>query len=94
MNTQPEETKRVRRTEEQMNAYLDEKHPDRPVCCFCGNRCDCPYGNSPAPIANRGRCCGNCNQVVLFVRMGISPLKLAKLNKKNLKMLYDLVVKN
>lgn len=91
--TEMNSTTRVRPNEDEQNAYLNERHPDRPVCCLCRRRCDCPYGNNPMPVATKGKCCGTCNQVVIMVRMGIIPLELAKTNKRNLKMLYDLVVR-
>ena len=84
--TQP----RRRLTRDEWVAEMDKKYPDRPNCCLCGNKTECPFGNNPAPIARKGVCCGECNNVVIFVRMGIIPLELTK---KNLKMLYDLVVK-
>jgi hypothetical protein len=32
-----------------------------PICCLCGERCDCKYGNNPAPLAEKGVCCDDCN---------------------------------
>ena len=37
------------------------KKPDN--CCLCG----LPYeriGNNPAPLAQKGRCCDACNEIV------------------------------
>jgi len=84
--------RRILRTDEERRAYMDEKYPNRPTCCFCKKKVECPYGNNPAPLANRGKCCGECNQVVIFVRIGLIPLDLAKKNKKNLKELYAFAV--
>ena len=39
-----------------------------PNCCLCG----LPYeriGNNPAPLAEKGRCCDACNEVVIEARM-------------------------
>ena len=83
---------RRRMTKEEQELYYDTKYPNRPICCFCGKKTDCPFGNNPAPIVKSGKCCGACNNVVIFVRMGIIPLPFAKKNKKNLRLLYDLVV--
>jgi hypothetical protein len=96
MNATQRITLRIRPvlTDEERRAYMDEKYPNRPTCCFCGEKTECPYGNNPAPLAKRGKCCGFCNQVVIFVRMGIIPITLARKNKKNLKMLYDFVMRN
>ena len=38
------------------------KPAGNPICCFCGDRCECKYGNNPAPVAEEGRCCDDCNQ--------------------------------
>lgn len=84
-------TLRRRMTAEETKAYWEEKYPiaNYPTCCLCGEKTECPFGNNPAPVASRGKCCGACNNAVVFVRMGLIPLALAKKNKKNLKLLYD-----
>ena len=39
-------------------------------CCICG-RTFTGYGNNPAPIKNKGRCCDGCNlQVVVYRILG------------------------
>ena len=41
---------------------------DERTCCLCG----LPYertGNSPSPLAKRGRCCDACDQVVTEARI-------------------------
>jgi len=41
-------------------------------CVLCGNVLDDPYGHNPAPLAEEGRCCGECNFFqVLPTRMGL-----------------------
>jgi len=90
--TEPVRVRNILTTDAERLAYMDENYPNRPTCCFCKKKVECPYGNNPAPLAKRGKCCGMCNQVVIFVRMGIIPIAVARTNKKNLKALYDLVV--
>jgi hypothetical protein len=44
--------------------------PRDPNCCLCG----LPYeriGNNPAPLAEKGRCCDACDQVVVGARIDI-----------------------
>ena len=46
---------------------------DDRACCLCG----LPYdriGNNPAPLAQRGRCCDACDQVVIEAR--INPARI------------------
>ena len=38
------------------------------ICCLCG----APYeriGNNPAPLAQHGRCCDACNELVIEARI-------------------------
>ena len=47
------------------------KKPDN--CCLCG----LPYeriGNNPAPLAEKGRCCDACNEIVTQAR--INPARI------------------
>jgi hypothetical protein len=60
-----------------------EANSNNPTCCLCGIFCDTPYGSNPAPIAKRGRCCGTCNKLIVFMRMGVIPVELVKKYKKN-----------
>lgn len=69
---------RVRMTPEQAQAHFDAKYPNRPICCFCGKKTDCPYGNNPAPVAKKGKCCGACNSMVVFARIGLVSIEDAK----------------
>ena len=77
---------------EEYQVYLNENYPNRPICCFCGNQTDCPFGNNPEPIAKKGKCCGKCNNAVVFVRMGLIPLNYAKKHKKELPLVCDLAM--
>ena len=46
---------------------MPKRKPD-PACCLCG----LPYeriGNNPAPLAQKGRCCDACDQVVTGARI-------------------------
>jgi hypothetical protein len=33
----------------------------KPTCVLCKKRCECKYGNNPAPVATEGVCCDRCN---------------------------------
>lgn len=47
-------------------------------CCLCGGRYEL-YGNNPDPLAKRGRCCRDCNQIVVQARIAQAGfVKLAK----------------
>ena len=51
------------------------KRKTDPACCVCG----LPYeriGNNPAPLAQSGRCCDACNEIVIQAR--IDPAKLGE----------------
>lgn len=39
------------------------------VCCLCGKHCE-GFGNNPAPLRTKGRCCDFCDQAVILVRIG------------------------
>ena len=42
---------------------------EKPKCCICGEKLE-GYGNNPAPLAEKGRCCDRCNlEKVLPARM-------------------------
>jgi DNA-directed RNA polymerase subunit RPC12/RpoP len=44
------------------------------TCVLCGGRFE-GWGNNPAPITNRGRCCDNCNwKIVIPIRLLLSQL--------------------
>ena len=45
------------------------RKPTHPICCLCDKVCECKYGNSPAPLATKGRCCNSCNQKVIEKRI-------------------------
>jgi hypothetical protein len=41
-------------------------------CCFCGTIIE-GYGNNPAPLKERGKCCDTCNEtLVIPIRMRAS----------------------
>jgi len=69
---------RRRMNPEEAKAHYDAKYPNRPICCFCGEKTECPYGNSPAPLASEGKCCGKCNNMVIFARIGLISIEDAK----------------
>lgn len=35
-------------------------------CCICGNNTVTGYGNNPAPVKTKGRCCDYCNASVVI----------------------------
>jgi DNA-directed RNA polymerase subunit RPC12/RpoP len=44
------------------------------TCVLCGGRFE-GWGNNPAPITNRGRCCDECNwRIVIPIRLLLSQL--------------------
>ena len=48
-----------------MNKNLEnEKH----TCCICGKEF-IGYGNNPWPLKEEGRCCNDCNQLVILQRL-------------------------
>jgi hypothetical protein len=52
---------------------MPKRTPD-PACCLCG----LPYeriGNSPAPLAQKGRCCDACNEIVIEARIDPARIK-------------------
>ena len=32
-----------------------------PICCLCNKSCEDEFGNNPAPLKSKGRCCNICN---------------------------------
>lgn len=34
-------------------------------CCICGRKFT-GYGNNPAPVRKRGRCCDDCNYLIVI----------------------------
>ena len=50
-------------------ATLDGLQGKNPRCVLCGKRCECRYGNNPYPLAEEGRCCGDCNIKVILARL-------------------------
>jgi hypothetical protein len=45
------------------------RNPNHPICCLCNKVCECKYGNNPAPLATKGRCCHACNRKVIEKRI-------------------------
>lgn len=46
-----------------------ESKENKFVCCLCG-RISFGHGNSPYPIRNTGKCCDECNTIVVLRRLG------------------------
>lgn len=47
-----------------LSAILNSTNPypyRKQKCCICGNTFT-GYGNNPAPIKHKGRCCDECNK--------------------------------
>ena len=38
------------------------------TCCICGKKCK-GFGNNPFPIKIEGRCCDDCNMIVIAARI-------------------------
>ena len=57
-----------------------------PKCCLCGRECENEWGNNPWPLADHGRCCDDCNDLVTATRMsritGDDPNDLALVLRK------------
>ena len=85
----PENTRQNVMIPEEYKIYLNTNYPNRPTCCFCKNKTECPYGNSPFPLAKRGKCCGECNNAIILIRLGFIPINIAKKHKKELGNLYN-----
>lgn len=62
-------TERVRMTAEEWVDYQNKRFPNRPTCVLCNEKCECPWGNNPYPLATRGVCCGKCNTKVIMARL-------------------------
>lgn len=62
-------TERIRMTAEEWVDYQNKRFPDRPTCVLCNEKCECPWGNNPYPLATRGVCCGKCNTKVIMARL-------------------------
>ena len=37
-------------------------------CCICGKLCE-GFGNNPYPLQTEGRCCDDCNKLVIIARI-------------------------
>lgn len=40
-----------------------------PKCCLCGRECENQWGNNPWPLAEKGVCCDDCNDLVTATRL-------------------------
>lgn len=40
-----------------------------PTCCLCGRECENQWGNNPWPLAQKGVCCDDCNDLVTATRL-------------------------
>ena len=47
--------------------------PSRQRCCLC-KKYFVGYGNNPAPICRKGRCCDTCNWAVVMARIKASQM--------------------
>ena len=43
-------------------------------CCICKKEIK-GYGNNPFPLKNKGRCCDNCNKLVILARLSTYGMK-------------------
>jgi hypothetical protein len=60
-----------RKTIAQIKANMRSKltKKSKPICCICDKSCECDFGNNPAPLAQEGRCCNECNKKVIEARI-------------------------
>ena len=54
------------------NKIDEDKKDDTTFKCILCYRERTGYGNNPNPVALSGRCCDNCNRLVVMVRIGNS----------------------
>ena len=54
---------------------------DKKTCCIC-EKTFYGYGNNPAPVKNRGKCCDSCSQNVVIPARHATWL-LARNNRKD-----------
>lgn len=60
---------RNKKVVEQPTVEVKEVKEERKFkCCLCGN-ISYGYGNDPYPIKNVGRCCDQCNKIVVLRRL-------------------------
>lgn len=45
-----------------------EKKIEKNVCCICGREYE-GYGNNASPLMYEGRCCDECNELVIQYRI-------------------------
>lgn len=57
------------------NEDISIKNVSAYTCCICGESF-VGYGNNPAPITSKGRCCNKCNSEVVI------PARLLRLQKE------------
>lgn len=55
-------------------------------CVLCGKELENEYGNNPWPLADHGRCCDDCNDLVTATRVSLvtddDPEELAQIFRK------------
>lgn len=49
-------------------------------CCICGNQI-LDYGNNPYPVKANGKCCDDCNKLVILARLSTYGMTLVKKEK-------------
>jgi len=54
------------------NKIDEDKKDDMTFECVLCYRKRTGYGNNPNPVSLSGRCCDNCNRLVMMVRIGNS----------------------
>lgn len=48
--------------------FYSEDEGENGLCCLCGNQYS-HFGNNPAPLKEKGRCCNDCNEDVIRARL-------------------------
>ena len=56
-------------------------------CVLCGCDCEDEWGNNPYPLSEEGRCCNNCNLLVVGER-----LKTTGVNEEQINMIIKTMV--
>jgi len=52
------------------------------VCVLCLHPITEQFGNNPWPLSEKGRCCDDCNQLVILARLArLSPKNMASIKK-------------
>lgn len=54
------------------------------ICCICGKECE-GYGNNPSPLKDNGRCCDECNELVIKTRLLLAKYYGSEKDKEEVK---------